>query len=68
MVREIIEFIYDMALEGKSPNKIAEMLTLRKVPTPIVHKKDPRASKVTENDGLGIWKRQTVHAILTNKM
>jgi len=67
-VREIIEFIYDMALEGKSPNKIAEMLTLRKVAIPMVYKKEPRASKVTENDGLGIWKRQTVHAILTNQM
>lgn len=35
-VRHIIELIYDLALEGKSPNKIAEHLTLKKVPIPIV--------------------------------
>ncbi|MGC8000477.1 recombinase family protein, partial [Salmonella enterica] len=59
-VRYVIELIYDLALDGYSPNKIAESLTLKKIPIPIVHKKEPRAKNVTENDGYGIWKRQTV--------
>ena len=67
-VRYVIELIYDLALEGYSPNKIAESLTLKKIPIPIVHKKEPRAKDVTENDGYGIWKRQTVFGILTNQM
>ena len=67
-VRYVIELIYDLALDGYSPNKIAESLTLKKIPIPIVHKKEPRAKNVTENDGYGIWKRQTVFGILTNQM
>lgn len=63
-----IELIYDLALDGITIQKIAETLTLRKVPIPIVHKKESRASSVTENDGYGIWKRQTVKNILTNEM
>ena len=47
-----------MTLDGKSPNKIAEYLTYQKVSIPIVHKGEPRAKDVTENDGFGIWKRQ----------
>lgn len=67
-VREVVELIYDLALEGKSPNKIAEHLTLKKIPIPIVYKGEPRGKKVVENDGFGIWKRQTVKGILTNQM
>ncbi len=67
-VREVVELIYDLALDGKSPNKIAEILTLKKISIPIVHKKEPRAKDVTENDGYGIWKRQTIISILTNQM
>ncbi len=29
-VREVVELIYDLALDGKSSNKIAETLTLKK--------------------------------------
>ena len=67
-VRNVIELIYSLALAGNSPRKIAEMLTLDKYPIPIVYKKDPRAKDVVENDGFGIWKRQTVYSILTNEM
>ena len=67
-VRYIVELIYDLALEGTTPKKIAEHLTLRKIPIPVVYKQEPRAKFVTENDGLGIWKRQTVKGILTNQM
>lgn len=67
-VRSVIELIYDMALDGISPKKIADVLTLRKIPIPIVHKKEYRAKDVVDNGGLGIWKRQTVKGILTNQM
>lgn len=67
-VREVVELIYDLALTLKSPNKIAEILTLKKIPIPIVHKGEPRAKNIVENDGFGIWKRQTVYGILTNEM
>ena len=67
-VRHIVELIYDLALEGKSSNKIAEYLTYKKIPIPIVHKQEPRAKDINENNGFGIWKRQTVKGILTNEM
>ncbi len=67
-VRNIVELIYNLALNGKSPSKIAEILTLKKIPIPIVYKQEPRGKFITENDGFGIWKRQTVFGILTNEM
>ena len=67
-VRYVVELIYDLALEGKSPRKIAEILTLKKIPIPIIHKGEPRGKNITENDGFGIWKRQTVKDILTSEM
>ena len=67
-VRYIIELIYDLALKGLSPSKIAEYLTLKKIPIPIVYKGEPRGKKIHENDGFGIWRRQTVKGILTNQM
>lgn len=67
-VRGIVEMIYDLALDGMTPQKIGETLTRRKVPIPIVHKKDPRAKEITENEGYGIWKRQTIVHILTSEM
>ena len=57
-----------MTLEGKSPYKIAKYLTNKKIPIPIVHKKEPRSKKIVENDGNGIWRRQTITGILTNQM
>ena len=67
-VREVIEYIYDLAMDGTSPTKIADILTSRKIPIPIVYKNDVRSKTVTDNDGFGIWKRQTIKAILTNQM
>ena len=67
-VRDIIEYIYDLTLEGKSYTFIADSLTNRKVPIPIVYKQDPRAKTITDNDGFGIWKRQTIKNILSNRM
>lgn len=67
-VRGNIEYIYDMILEGKTISWIANKLTIKKIPIPIVYKQEPRGKKVTENDGYGIWKRQTINNILTNRM
>lgn len=67
-VREYVELIYELALEGMSPGSIASILTHKKIAIPIVYKKEKRGLNVVENDGFGIWKRQTVKSILTNKM
>lgn len=63
-----IELIYDLAFDGMTPQKIAETLTMKKIPIPVVYKKEKRANNITENDGFGIWKRQTIKGILTNEM
>ncbi len=67
-VKDIILLIYDLALKRTSLGKIAETLTLKKIPIPIIYKNDPRAKNICENDGYGIWRRQTIHSILTNQM
>lgn len=67
-VVSIIKMIYDMALEGKSGHTIASHLTKMRIPIPIVYKKESRAKYITENNGLGIWRRQTVQNILTSQM
>jgi len=64
----IVKRIFKMALAGNSPQKIAHQLTIEKIPIPIVYKKEPRASLVTENDGYGIWKPQTIRDILRSEM
>ena len=65
---EIVRLIYSWYIEGLGISKICHNLTDSKVPIPIVHKKDPRAKHVTENDGNGIWKKATVRDILKSEM
>lgn len=67
-VRNVINLIYELALEGKSPKNIADTLTIKKIPIPVVYKQEPRAKQITDNDGYGIWRRQTVNNILTSQM
>lgn len=64
----IVKRIFNMALQGNSCYKIATTLTNEKVPIPIVYKKENRGALVTENDGYGIWRPQTVRSILTSEM
>ncbi len=64
----VVKRIFDMALNGNSPYYIADTLTKEKVPIPIVYKKETRGLLVTENDGYGIWKPQTIRDILTSEM
>ena len=64
----VVKRIFDMAVHGNSTRKIAHTLTTEKIPIPVVHKKDPRCIYVTENDGYGIWKHQTIRDILSSKM
>src|SRR5574344_947616 len=67
-VRDNIEYIYSLALEGYSPTKIAELFTRKHIPIPVIYKNEIRGKEITENDGYGIWKRQTIKNILTNQM
>ena len=67
-VQPVVELIFDLALDGFAPQKIADILTTKKIPIPIVYKQEPRGKLITENDGLGIWKRQTIKNILTSQM
>lgn len=64
----VVKRIFNMALAGNTPHRIASQLTLEKVAIPIVYKKDPRSVHVTDNDGYGIWKPQTIRSILTSEM
>lgn len=64
----IVKRIYTLALEGNSPYMIAKILTNNNIPIPIVYKQETRAMNVTDNNGLGIWKPQTIRRILTNEM
>lgn len=64
----IVKKIFDMALIGNSCYIIAETLTQEQIPIPIVYKKESRGLAVTENDGNGIWKPQTVRSILQSEM
>ena len=64
----IVKRIFNMAYVGNSCYKIATILTNEKIPIPIVYKKENRGALVTENDGRGIWKPQTIRSILTSEM
>lgn len=64
----VVKRIYNMALNGNGCCKIARQLSDEKVPIPIVYKKESRGALVTENDGFGIWRKQTIKDILTSEM
>lgn len=65
---KVVKRIYQLTLEGLGTTKICRKLTDEKIPIPIVHKKEPRGLRVTENDGYGIWKNSTVRSILKSQM
>ena len=64
----IVKRIFNMALAGNSCYRIANVLTEEKVAIPIVYKKENRGAIITENDGYGIWRPQTIRDILTSEM
>lgn len=64
----IVKRIYNMALAGNTCYTIATTLTDEKIPIPIVYKKESRGATVTDNDGYGIWRSQTIRDILTSEM
>lgn len=64
----VVKRIFKMAYAGNSCYKIANILTLEKVPIPIIYKKETRGAVITENDGYGIWRPQTIRSILTSEM
>ena len=63
-----VKEMYLMALAGESTVSIANYLTSKNVPIPIVYKKEKRGAVITDNNGNGIWKHQTVKSILTSQM
>lgn len=67
-VADNVKYIYDLALQGMGLKSIAFTLTRKKIPIPIVYKKETRGLNVTENDGYGVWKHSTVKNILSSEM
>ena len=65
---KVVRLIYSLALEGNGVCVISRILSEKKIPIPIVYKKEPRGLKVTENDGCGIWKHSTIRNILKSQM
>ena len=57
----VVKHIFELALQGNSPRKIAEALTLDKIQTPLAYNKYQGARD-------GIWGRNTVFRILTNEV
>ncbi len=65
---KIVKYIYQLFLDGFGVTRICRKLTDKKIPIPIVYKKEPRGLNVTENDGCGIWKNSTIRNILKSQM
>ena len=64
----VVKRMFEMARQGNSCYKIASVLTEEKVSIPIVYKKESRGALITDNDGFGIWRPQTIRNILTSEM
>ncbi len=60
--KEIVQRIFNLALENKSPDKIAKILINEKVPLPTVIKKNKRKLNVN------LWSNNTIKSILKNEM
>lgn len=67
-VAPIVKQIYQMAFNYIKPDKIAEKLTNDQIPIPIVYKGEKRGKLVTENNGFGIWRANTIRDILKSQM
>jgi len=63
-----VKRMFYLALDGMSTHHIAQLFTEEQIPIPIVYKKEPRANLITENDGNGIWRHQTIRNILHSEM
>lgn len=63
-VRPIVERIFYMALNGKSPKKIAEILTKEHIPTPSVYANLKRGIKSSSYE---LWCPRTIEDMLTNE-
>lgn len=64
----VVKDIFKMALNGLKPSEIADKLTRKKVPIPIVYKKEKRGLAITDNDGFGIWRTNTIRDMLKSQM
>lgn len=58
-VRYIVERIFKLALEGKSPKQIANIFSIEKIPNP------SRYANI--NRGINLWSPKTIEEMLTNE-
>lgn len=63
-VRHIIERMFNLVLEGKSPRQIANMFSMEKIPTPSVYANLNRGLKSTAYE---LWCPRTVGEMLNNQ-
>ena len=63
-VRPIIERIFNLVLEGKSPRQIANIFSMEKIPTPSVYANLNRGMKSTAYE---LWCPRTIEEMLTNE-
>lgn len=65
----IVKQIFEWALMGLGTSAIANRLTKAKVAIPSIYKKENRHLQMTKlNEGLGIWRPQTIKNILSDQM
>ena len=65
--KEIVKKIFELYDKGYTLCEIADYLSSRKIPIPLVYRNDPKSNKtIIDNDGNGYWKHQTIVYILTN--
>ena len=65
--KEIVKEIFNMYDKGYTLCEIADYLSNKKIPIPLIYRNTTsNAKKISENDGYGFWKHQTIVYILTN--
>ncbi|MGN1342812.1 MAG: recombinase family protein [Bacilli bacterium] len=63
-IRPIIERMFNLSLEGKSPRQIANIFSMEKIPTPSVYANLNRGMKSTAYE---LWCPRTIEEMLTNE-
>lgn len=63
-VRPIIERMFNLVLEGKSPRQIANIFSMEKIPTPSIYANLNRGMKSTAYE---LWCPRTIEEMLTNE-
>ena len=65
--KEIVKEIFNMYDKGYTLCEIADYLSNKKIPIPLIYRNTTsNAKKISDNNGYGFWKHQTIVYILTN--